>query len=368
MNGRTDILQIVTQLEAGGAQRCAIENAREFRRRGITTATCFLYRKREVWTSETDSACLLDRPPRSLVDYATIFCRLWRILRQRRPQTVIAYSHYANVFGCLFAFLAGVPNRAANQTGLPDRIPAIARRLDFLFGTIGIYTSIIANSRTTFEALATRPPGYAARLHMVANGISAPETKLTREEARSRLALPGAVCVFVTVGRLAAVKNHARLIEAMREVDNAILLIAGDGECREALERQCTDPALGGRVRLLGEVAPDDLGDLFVAADAFVLPSLWESFGLAAVEAVAAGLPVAVSDIPALREVLSVETGPGALFFAPDSVDAIADCLQALRDNVTLRTEIATSLAPVSQRYSASAMADGFIEASGHGG
>lgn len=368
MNRRSGILQIVTQLEAGGAQRCAIENAREFRRRGIATATCFLYRKREVWTGEADTCCLLDRPPRSVTDYATIFCRLWRMLRQRRPETVIAYSHYANVIGCLFAFLAGVQNRAANQTGLPDRIPAIARRLDVLFGCVGIYTAVIANSRTTLDALASRPPGYTSRLQMVANGIGAPETNLTRAQARSRLAIPEATCVFVTVGRLAEVKNHARLIEAMREIEDAVLLIAGDGECREVLERQCADPALGGRVRLLGEVAPDALGDLFAAADAFVLPSLWESFGVAAVEAIAAGLPVAASGIPALREVLATEAEPGALFFEPGSVDAIADSLQTLRDNAVLRTEIAASLAPVTLRYSASAMADGFIEASGHGG
>lgn len=367
MSARSGILQIVTQLEAGGAQRCAIENAREFRRRGIATETCFLYAKRDVWSGEPGLVSLFDRPPRSVTDYATIFCRLWRMLRRRRPETVIAYSHYANVFGCLFAFFAGVPNRAANQTGLPDRIPAIARRLDFLFGTIGIYTAIIANSRTTFEALATRPPGYAARLKMVANGVGAPVTELTRAEARSRFDIPEAICVFVTVGRLAEVKNHARLIEAMRGIDDAILLIAGDGECREVLERQCADPALDGRVRLLGEVAPDGLGDLFAAADAFVLPSLWESFGLAAVEAVAAGLPVAAADIPALREVLSVEAGPGALFFATDSVDVIADSLRSLRDDAALRTEIAASLAPVALRYGASAMADGFLEASRHG-
>ena len=367
MSGRSGILQIVTQLEAGGAQRCAIENAREFRRRGIATETCFLYRKRDVWSGEPGLVCLLGRPPRSIADYITIFHRLWRMLRRRRPETVIAYSHYANVFGCLFALLSGVPKRAANQTGLPDRIPAMARRLDFLFGCAGVYTAIIANSRTTFEALATRPPGYAARLQMVANGIGPPATALTRTEARHRLGIPEATCVFVTVGRLAEVKNHARLIEAMRGIDDAVLLIAGDGECREALARMCSDPALGGRVRLLGEVAPDDLGDLFAAADAFVLPSLWESFGLAAVEAVAAALPVAASDIPALREVLSVETGHGALYFAPDSVEAIADALRTMRDDAALRTEIAASLTPVAQRYGVSAMADGFLEASRHG-
>lgn len=367
MTTRSGIIQIVTQLEAGGAQRCAIENARQFRRRGISTETWFLYAKRPVWRDEPDTLCLLDRPPRSIGDYATIFWRLWRMLRQRRPGSVITYSHYANVFGCLFALFAGVPRRAANQTGLPDRIPSLAGRLDYMFGCMGIYGAIIANSRTTFDALAKRPPGYAGRLHLVPNGVSAPGTDMTREQARASLGIPEDTKVFLSIGRLAEVKNHARLVEAIGLVDGALLLIAGDGECRPELERQCTATGNAARTRLLGEVAPDGIGRLFAAADAFVLPSLWESFGLAAVEAAAAGLPIAASDIPALREVLATDLEPGALYFTPTSVSAIAASLRVLRDNPELCTAIAASLAPVAARFSATAMADGFLEALGHG-
>ena len=62
---------------------------------------------------------------------------------------------------------------------------------------------------------------------------------------------------------------------------------------------------------MLGALPADDIADLYAAADLFVFPSTWETFGLAAVEAGMAGLPMVVADLPVLREVLRAD-GSGA--------------------------------------------------------
>lgn len=366
---RTSLVQIVTQMEAGGAQRCAIENARVYLSDGLPVETWFLYRKRGAFEDEAAVVCLMDHPPAGIVDYLRIFVRLWCRLCKTRPRTVITYSHYANVFGCLFAALSGVPNRCANQTGLPSRIPAMARYLDLLFGTIGIYSAVISNSATTHAALQDRPDGYVRRLQLVPNGVARPPVfPGSRAEARQSFILPGDICVIVTVGRLADVKNHQRLIRAAAGLEGLVLLIAGDGECRTGLEQMISDLGEDNTTRLLGEVMPRDLGRLFAAADAFILPSLWESFGLAPLEAAGAGLPIAVSDIPAMREVAGEPEAGNALFFNPESEEDIRSALTRLRDDRELRARLSRQSLTLADAYSIDAMAEGFLRASGHGG
>jgi glycosyltransferase involved in cell wall biosynthesis len=128
----------------------------------------------------------------------------------------------------------------------------------------------------------------------------------------------------VAVGRHEFQKGHRYLIEAMpairAELPEAVLLIVGragsvSNELSAAIERL----GLGQSVHLLGH--RQDVGDLLVAADVFIFPSLFEGFGGAMIEAMALGVPVVASDIPPLREV----AGDGSVLFVPPaSTEALA--------------------------------------------
>ena len=111
-----------------------------------------------------------------------------------------------------------------------------------------------------------------------------------------------------TVGRLVDQKNYQRLIEAfplvLEEVPEAHLVLIGDGENRSQLEREAVAQGIDGRVTFMGECPRDDVYAALHAFDLFVMPSLWEGFCNAVVEAMAAGLPVVSSDIATLREVI----------------------------------------------------------------
>ena len=99
------------------------------------------------------------------------------------------------------------------------------------------------------------------------------------------------------VGRLSAVKNHEFLVEVFAEIvkkkENAVLLLVGDGDRREAVERKCKQLEVYEKVIFLG--SRSNTQDYYQAMDVFVFPSLWEGLGIVVIEAQTAGLPCIVS-------------------------------------------------------------------------
>lgn len=105
---------------------------------------------------------------------------------------------------------------------------------------------------------------------------------------------------FLFVGRLVYYKGLALLLEALRAVPEARLVIVGAGPLRRRLERRARDAGLAGRVRFAGELDDDALRAEMGRSRALVLPSdrPSETFGLVQLEAMAAGLPVVSTRLP----------------------------------------------------------------------
>src|SRR4051794_4185451 len=127
-------------------------------------------------------------------------------------------------------------------------------------------------------------------------------------------------------------KNHARLLEAFEQV--------GDPELHLVLTGQAygNEQLLHGRERVthLGHVAAERLPGLYRGAIATVIPSLFEGFGLPALEAMASGCPVAVSSRGSLGEV----AGDAALTFDPDDAGGIAAAIRELATSEELRDRL----------------------------
>ena len=127
-----------------------------------------------------------------------------------------------------------------------------------------------------------------------------------------------------SVGRLVDAKNYRRLLQAFPSVladfPEAHLVLVGDGENRYRLEQEAVAQGIKDQVTFMGECPRDDVYALLHRFDLFVMPSLWEGFCNAVVEAMAAGLPIISSDISTLREVL----GEMATYVNPKSPKDIA--------------------------------------------
>jgi len=141
--------------------------------------------------------------------------------------------------------------------------------------------------------------------------------------------------VLGIVGRLAEQKGHAVLLQAMPEVlktfPEAVLLIIGDGPERDSLEEKSRNLGLADRVLWLGSKTQEEVFQLYGIMDIFVMPSLYEGFGLTAAEAMAAGLPVVASDVEGLREVVEDEK-TGYLCRPGDSLELAGRLKELLAD------------------------------------
>jgi glycosyltransferase involved in cell wall biosynthesis len=147
---------------------------------------------------------------------------------------------------------------------------------------------------------------------------------------------------FIHVGNIKPYKNLGRLVEAFQRIMDRVphdLVIVGQregmitGESPEFFERV---QRAGERIQITGIVSQDDLLSLVGHADALIMPSLYEGFGLPPLEAMAANVPVLVSRSASLPEVC----GEAAVYFDPRDVDDIANKLIEVASSEGLRREL----------------------------
>lgn len=143
------------------------------------------------------------------------------------------------------------------------------------------------------------------------------------------------------VGTLEPRKNLVRLLHAYRRIappaDAPLLVLAGEnGWGAGAVRAAVAELGLGDRVRLTGAVAAADLPALYSAAAAFAYPSLYEGFGLPALEAMACGAPVVTSDVASLPELV----GDAALRVDPRDEAALAGALARVLADAGLRESL----------------------------
>lgn len=131
---------------------------------------------------------------------------------------------------------------------------------------------------------------------------------------------------LLSVGHLIERKGHHLIIDAMADLPDLTLLIAGDGPLRGPLEAQIAARGLADRVRLLGAVEHSELPHLYQAADLLVLASSREGWANVLLEAMACGTPVAATDVWGTNEVV---TAPEAGVLIPKRT--VADIVIAVR-------------------------------------
>lgn len=165
--------------------------------------------------------------------------------------------------------------------------------------------------------------------------------------ARVRYGVSEDATLLLYVGGMNPHKNLLGLLQAMPAViavyPSVQLAIVGDTSGKgfwddvpalQAFVR--THPPLERHVRFTGYLADQDLVELLNSATALVFPSLWEGFGLPAVEAMSCGVPVLASRRGSLPEVI----GDAGLFFDPDSPAAMSECVLTLLRDPELRPRL----------------------------
>lgn len=134
------------------------------------------------------------------------------------------------------------------------------------------------------------------KIRVLRNGVDLEQFRpLDRKRLRDAAGLTGPV--IASVGHLVERKGHHLVIEAMREIAGATLLIAGEGEEKAALMRLAAACGVAARTRFLGRVPHEALCEVYAMADALVLASSREGWANVLLEAMACGTPVVATDV-----------------------------------------------------------------------
>jgi glycosyltransferase involved in cell wall biosynthesis len=269
---------------------------------------------------------------------------LVRLVRERRVRLVHSHGKGAGLYGRLVARVLGVP-AVHTLHGLHFERYGAARRAAYLAleRRLSRWTHVIVNVSRAQEA-----EGLALRLfdrrqsRVVVNGVDVARLAAAaaeREEARAALGVPPSAPVVGCAARFDPVKRLDLLLSAAARVANEALrvVLVGRGAEERRLRQLAASLGLSARAVFAGEIV--DAARLFRGFDVYAAPSAKEGMPLAVLEAMALGVPVLASDIPAHRELLG-GASPGLVAATPEAFAAALGGLLADRETrATLAAE-----------------------------
>jgi len=338
------ILQILNDDERGGVQTLAAIIEQGLRPHGFVFETAYLFPGPRTTLF------------RKLARAAAMALRIWR----RDFDALLAYQAGSSILVGIFGWLARCPLRIVHQTCTPGAMARPVRLADKLVGSLGLYTVNIANSAATWSEFKDYPARYRRAMALIEHGLDPLVSTHTASDTRRRLGLPMNRPLLLNVGRLVPQKNQDVLIRALASLPGAHLALAGGGPDGDRYQALASELGVADRVHFLGARTPEEVADLYSACDLFVFPSVWETFGLAAVEAAIAGIPMVVADLAVLREVLGAEVAQPVTFVGAHDVDGWTDAIAAALDAPPEPTVVAAFAAEVAQRYSRERMIESY--------
>jgi glycosyltransferase involved in cell wall biosynthesis len=307
MSREMRVLHILAPGREGGLERVVAMLADGQRQRGVHVAAVLTPGEAagHPFVAKLEAMGVAVTP---IVVSARNYLREYRLLgglvRRFRPDVVHTHGYRSDVIGGVVARAFRVPavstvhgfTGSGRYTRVYERVQCVAlRRAD----------AVIAVSRPLVDRL-VRAGITAARIHCVPNGFAPPERILERTEARRKLGIRDDATVVGWVGRLSPEKGLDVMLSAIAECDPVWnLSVLGDGQERDRLREQAERLGIGNRITWHGLV--DDAGSLLTAFDAFVLSSRTEGTPIALFEAMHSGVPLVVTRVGGVPDVVSRE-------------------------------------------------------------
>jgi glycosyltransferase involved in cell wall biosynthesis len=284
-----------------------------------------------------------------------------RLVRTWRPDIVHSHLLLADIYTALASRLARPCRLVSTVQGVNYRweLEGFPRRQRYWLFARGYrlvyraFDALVACSAVVRDAVCAGPGARIRRDRIGVIHNAADIVRLRRDAAVLPRATPGPRPRLITVANLDPVKGHDLLLRALVLLDDVPFecLLVGDGPLRGTLEAQVRALGLTERVRFLGR--RHDVPALVRGSDLFVFPSLWEGFGIAAVEAMALEVPVVAVARGAMPEI--IEDGVTGLL-APAEPAALAAAIRRGLTDETFRERAVPAALARAEAFDARAM------------
>ena len=330
---RIKILHFITDTDVGGTELMLTRLLPYLKQSFDTRVVCAMPRGRVGALLEAKGIPVTYLNFRHWLDIGIIY-RLYRVMRDVQPDVLITHLIHSDIVGRCVGRWAGVKTIICSQQGSLLQWEFL-RAFDRL--TTRLVDVYIVQTEIAREELARRLRLPRSRFVVIPNSVMPHRPAGTALALRQRFGIAADDLAIICVSRLRRRKGHEFLLAAFEHVwqrnKRLALLLVGDGERLAALEQQIAPYHSRSKIFFLGNRT--DVGDLLAAADIFVLPTLAEGMSNAILEAMAAGLPCLVSNIPVNKAVITA--GVNGLFFKAGDVDDLADKLELLLHDAPLR-------------------------------
>lgn len=349
------ILQVITSLQTGGAEKLIVDMVPMYRKRGI-----------EVDVLLFDGT---DTPFKKMLEEQGV-----KVLELRRGGSVynplnivklvpflrkydIVHTH--NTAPQLFAAIGSVLCSVVLCT--TEHTTSNRRRGLTWYAPIdqwmyGRYKSVISISPATTEELA-KHVSIKCPVVTIPNGINVEKYNAAKSVNRASIGCKDSDFLLMMVAGFRYQKDQDTVIRAMKLLpEDVVLCLVGDGERRKACEELVRKERLTKRVKFVGLRA--DVPNVLKSADVVVMSSHYEGFGLAAVEGMAASKPVVASDVIGLGDIVK---GYGCVFPKGDEF-ALAHLIDHLQHDHDFYDKVAQQCSERAKDFDISKTVDAYIK------
>ena len=333
----TRIAFCITDLDVGGAERMFVELVTRLDRR--------LWEPRVFCLSAPGK--LVDRLAAENIPVVCFGVKsirqmgvVWKLaaeLRSFQPELVQCFLFHANLVGRFAAWWAGV-RRVVCGIRVAERRSRLRLWLDKLTQTFVTHNVCVSQAVADFSmSLGRLTP---SKVSVIPNAVDFDVYLRAEPIGRSTLGIADDVPLILFVGRLDPQKAPFVLLHAFQRLlvrhSNWQLLFVGHGVLWGPMSQWVAENGLGQNIHLAGW--RPDVPELLKAADCLALPSLWEGMPNIVLEAMAAGLPVVVSQVEGTAEL--IRNGESGLLVKPGSVDDLEQALEQILTDPELSTRI----------------------------
>lgn len=354
------ILCICTRYSLGGAPMNAKMLTEQFRLRGYPASAWYLMNVASEVESSSAVRVFHDHVPPIAYWPKMLFDARREIIRAR-PRAIFGFHPLANILGAVSARGAGANFVATQRNPANSQTRALAEAEKWL-GSRDYYRANIAVSQSVATSYSAYPDSYTAKMKVIHNAL--PPLPLVEDDmmaARRAIGLPEGTYLIGSLGRLADQKNIEFLLDVMPLLSSGVLVIAGEGPNEAGIRAKIDALGLQDRVLMLGPLKGRDVSLFYTAIDVFAMPSRFEGFGRALVEAMSCGKPVIASDLDVIREV-----SRGAATVLPFDAARWADAIRDAQNMTDTHLQLVRQRSrEVAQCYSMEAMVDAYLATAG---